>query len=149
MICYWLDSFIHVQYLFKVCNSVVGYSQLMRFYTGKTLWPIRIGCINPKDQIPKWSMKTIQSITDEDYYFVCMEIFKGLKGTEKVSIIMVYLSSLLLLNSQLLILSSNCFYFAFFCLRRPSSIVSFFPCVKEPDQCIQLWVCCRSYNYSS
>ncbi|XP_027188796.1 protein root UVB sensitive 4 isoform X2 [Cicer arietinum] len=55
---------------------------------GKSLWPIRIGCINPKDQIPKWSMKTIQSITDEDYYFVCMEIFKGLKRTGQHRIVL-------------------------------------------------------------
>ncbi|KAJ1429353.1 Root UVB sensitive family [Sesbania bispinosa] len=48
---------------------------------GKSLWPIRIGCLNPKDRIPKWSMKTIQCITDEDYYFLCAEIFKGLKRT--------------------------------------------------------------------
>ncbi|XP_061367025.1 protein root UVB sensitive 4 [Gastrolobium bilobum] len=48
---------------------------------GKSLWSIRIGCLNPKDQIPKWSIKTIQCITDEDYYFVCIEIVKGLKKT--------------------------------------------------------------------
>ncbi|KAK2398850.1 protein root UVB sensitive [Trifolium repens] len=55
---------------------------------GKSLWPIRIGCINPKDQIPKWSMETIQSITDEDYYFVCVEIFKGLKRTPQHRILL-------------------------------------------------------------
>ncbi|KAK7255940.1 hypothetical protein RIF29_29369 [Crotalaria pallida] len=48
---------------------------------GKHLWPIRIGCLNSKNQIPKWSMKTIQCVTGEDYYFLCMEIFKGLKRT--------------------------------------------------------------------
>ncbi|KAL5057530.1 hypothetical protein RYX36_029134 [Vicia faba] len=55
---------------------------------GTTSWPIRIGCINPKDQIPEWSMKMIQSITDEDYYFVCMEIFKGLKRTRQHRILL-------------------------------------------------------------
>ncbi|KAH1198870.1 Protein root UVB sensitive 4 [Glycine max] len=55
---------------------------------GKCLWPIRIGCLNPKDQIPKWSMKTIQCITDEDYYFVCVEIFEGLKRIGKPSILL-------------------------------------------------------------
>ncbi|OIW01270.1 hypothetical protein TanjilG_10431 [Lupinus angustifolius] len=50
---------------------------------GKNSWPIRIGCLNSKNQIPKWSMKTIQFVTDEDYYFVCMEIFKGLKRTRQ------------------------------------------------------------------
>ncbi|XP_020232519.1 protein root UVB sensitive 4 [Cajanus cajan] len=55
---------------------------------GKCLWPIRIGCLNIKDQIPKWSIKTIQCITDEDYYFVCMKIFKGLKKTGQPSILL-------------------------------------------------------------
>ncbi|CAL5192017.1 unnamed protein product [Lathyrus oleraceus] len=55
---------------------------------GKSLWPIRIGCINPKDEIPQWSMKTIQSITDEDYYFVCTEISKGLKRTRQHRILL-------------------------------------------------------------
>ncbi|XP_068487532.1 protein root UVB sensitive 4 isoform X1 [Phaseolus vulgaris] len=54
---------------------------------GECSWPIRIGCLNPKDQIPKWSMKTIQCITNEDYYFVCVEFFKGLKRTRKQSIL--------------------------------------------------------------
>lgn len=54
----------------------------------KSLWPIRIGCINPKDRIPECSMKTIQSITDEDYYFVCMEIFEGLKRTGQFRILL-------------------------------------------------------------
>jgi hypothetical protein len=92
-----------------------GYSQLMRYYSGKSLWPIRIGCINPKDQIPKWSMETIQSITDEDYYFVCVEIFKGLKRTPQVSI-NIYESILMdlffLTTSYEVVLYSNCFYFA-------------------------------------
>ncbi|GAU21800.1 hypothetical protein TSUD_176450 [Trifolium subterraneum] len=95
---------------------------------GKSLWPIRIGCINPKDQIPKWSMETIQSITDEDYYFVCMEIFKGLKrspqhrillsireGTEAAHIIMgllqaCYIRRTLLVNrskSEIIIGDNN------------------------------------------
>ncbi|TKY66104.1 root UVB sensitive 4 [Spatholobus suberectus] len=55
---------------------------------GKCLWPIKIGCLNPKDQIAKWSMKTIQCITDEDYYFVCVVLFKGLNRTGKPSILL-------------------------------------------------------------
>ncbi|KAK7338921.1 hypothetical protein VNO77_19555 [Canavalia gladiata] len=55
---------------------------------GKSLWPIRIGCLNPKDLIPKWSMKTIQCITDEDYYFVCVEIIKGLTRTGQPHILL-------------------------------------------------------------
>ncbi|CAL0304517.1 unnamed protein product [Lupinus luteus] len=60
----------------------------VRFDSGKNSWPIRIGCLNYKDQIPKWSMKTIQFVTDEDYYFVCMEIFKGLKRTRQHRILL-------------------------------------------------------------
>lgn len=42
---------------------------------GRQMWPIRIGCINPKGQIPKLSMMAMQSLSGEDYYFMCMEIF--------------------------------------------------------------------------
>ncbi|KAK7292964.1 hypothetical protein RJT34_15823 [Clitoria ternatea] len=55
---------------------------------GKSVWPIRIGCLNPKGQIPKWSMKTIQRLSNEDYYFVCVEILKGLKITEQPHILL-------------------------------------------------------------
>lgn len=55
-------------------------------------------------------MKTIQSITDEDYYFVCMEIFEGLKRTGQVSIIMRLSWS----PSYKVVLQSNCFLFCFF-----------------------------------
>lgn len=39
----------------------------------KELWPIRIGCLNTNSEIPKLSMMAMQSLTSEDYYFVCME----------------------------------------------------------------------------
>ncbi|KAJ0096884.1 hypothetical protein Patl1_28809 [Pistacia atlantica] len=56
---------------------------------GKELCPIRIGCLNPKCQIPKSSMTVMQSLTDEDYYFMCMEIFsKGLTGNEQLGILL-------------------------------------------------------------
>ncbi|XP_022751320.1 protein root UVB sensitive 4 isoform X2 [Durio zibethinus] len=42
---------------------------------GKEPWRIRIGCLNPKGQLPKLSMMTMQYVGDKDYYFVCMEIF--------------------------------------------------------------------------
>lgn len=35
---------------------------------------MRIGCLNPKRQIPRLSMRTMQSLKDEDMYFVCLEI---------------------------------------------------------------------------
>lgn len=50
------------------------------------MWPIRIGYINPKGQIPKLSMMAMQSLSGEDYYFMCMEIFcRGLARKGQVS----------------------------------------------------------------
>ncbi|WCJ31027.1 Protein root UVB sensitive 4 [Euphorbia peplus] len=40
---------------------------------GNEQWPIRIGCLTTKDQIPKLSMTAMQSLTKEDYYFLCIE----------------------------------------------------------------------------
>ncbi|KAA8547276.1 hypothetical protein F0562_003860 [Nyssa sinensis] len=42
---------------------------------GGELWPVRIGCLNPQGQIPMLSMMTMQSLNDEDFYFICLEIF--------------------------------------------------------------------------
>ncbi|XP_022879410.1 protein root UVB sensitive 4 [Olea europaea var. sylvestris] len=45
---------------------------------GRELLPIRIGCLNPKRQIPKLSMMTMRSLNDKDFYFICMEsVTKG------------------------------------------------------------------------
>ncbi|KAL7231898.1 hypothetical protein ACSBR2_010012 [Camellia fascicularis] len=41
---------------------------------GRGLWPIRIGCLNPKSQLPRLSMMTMQSLNGEDFYFICLEI---------------------------------------------------------------------------
>lgn len=63
-----------------------AYTQLLRFESDKKIWPIRIGCLNPKDQIPKLSMMAMQYSSAEDYYFICMEIFRrGVKRTKQVS----------------------------------------------------------------
>ncbi|XP_058186173.1 protein root UVB sensitive 4 isoform X4 [Rhododendron vialii] len=53
---------------------------------GRGLWPIRIGCLNPKRQIPRLSMTTMQSLKGEDMYFVCLEIIcSRLAATRQVS----------------------------------------------------------------
>lgn len=71
-----------------MCIDGETYTQLLRFESGEELWPIRIGCINLKDQIPKFSMMAMQYTSGEDYYFVCIEIFrKGVKRTKQVSIL--------------------------------------------------------------
>ncbi|KAL9464386.1 hypothetical protein AB3S75_002064 [Citrus x aurantiifolia] len=56
---------------------------------GRQMWPIRIGCINPKGQIPKLSMMAMQSLSGEDYYFMCMEIFcRGLARKGQLCILL-------------------------------------------------------------
>ncbi|KDP31846.1 hypothetical protein JCGZ_12307 [Jatropha curcas] len=40
---------------------------------GKEMWPIRIGSLSTKDQMPELSMMAMQSLSGEDYYFICME----------------------------------------------------------------------------
>ncbi|XP_043711579.1 protein root UVB sensitive 4 isoform X2 [Telopea speciosissima] len=46
---------------------------------GRGQWPIRIGCVDPKDPIPKISMLTMRSLSSEDFYFICMETCRGLR----------------------------------------------------------------------
>ncbi|THG05138.1 hypothetical protein TEA_012944 [Camellia sinensis var. sinensis] len=54
--------------------SRIGYRHLVRFGLGRGSWPIRIGCLNPKSQLPRLSMMTMQSLNNEDFYFICLEI---------------------------------------------------------------------------
>ncbi|KAI3713073.1 hypothetical protein L1987_71644 [Smallanthus sonchifolius] len=52
---------------------------------GKLKWPIRIGSLNPRGQIPKISMMAMQSLRRDDFYFVCMEArFHGFQRSEGV-----------------------------------------------------------------
>ncbi|XVF15668.1 hypothetical protein REPUB_Repub09cG0174400 [Reevesia pubescens] len=56
---------------------------------GKEAWRIRIGCLNPKGQLPKLSMMAMQSVGNEDYYFIGMEIFyRGLARTREQGILL-------------------------------------------------------------
>ncbi|GAV80637.1 DUF647 domain-containing protein [Cephalotus follicularis] len=49
----------------------------------KESWPIRIGCINPNDQISKLSIMPMQSLTGKDYCFICMEVLtRGWRRSE-------------------------------------------------------------------
>ncbi|KAI9165560.1 hypothetical protein LWI28_016279 [Acer negundo] len=41
---------------------------------GKEFWPIRIGCLNPKSRVPKFSVAAMQSLSGDDFYFMCIEI---------------------------------------------------------------------------
>lgn len=49
------------------------------FYTkSKDFWPIRIGILSTKVQIPKLSLMAMKSVNSKDYYFICLETFGGL-----------------------------------------------------------------------
>ncbi|CAL5420731.1 unnamed protein product [Camellia sinensis] len=53
---------------------------------GRGSWPIRIGCLNPKSQLPRLSMMTMRSLNNEDFYFICPEILcSGMAKTWQVS----------------------------------------------------------------
>lgn len=57
------------------------------FINGRKVWPIRIGCLEPHNQLPRLSMLTMRDLTKKDFYFVCMEMCcRGFKRTSQVSI---------------------------------------------------------------
>lgn len=68
---------------------------LFVFVGSKRVWPIRIGCLDPKAQIPARSMMAMQSLCNDDGYFITMELFsQGFKRIPKVSFIYAtYMSS--------------------------------------------------------
>ncbi|KNA23969.1 hypothetical protein SOVF_020400 isoform B [Spinacia oleracea] len=43
-------------------------------------WPIRIGCLDTKRQIPRLTMLTMNSLSREDFYFICLETCGGLRS---------------------------------------------------------------------
>ncbi|XP_010263808.1 PREDICTED: protein root UVB sensitive 4 isoform X2 [Nelumbo nucifera] len=46
---------------------------------GRKSWPVRVGCVDPNDPIPKLSMLTMKSLKREDFCFICLETsIKGL-----------------------------------------------------------------------
>ncbi|KAL4379329.1 hypothetical protein GQ457_02G014650 [Hibiscus cannabinus] len=56
---------------------------------GKEPWRIRVGCLNPKGQLPKLSVMAMKSVGSEDYCFVCTEIFcQGLARTREHGILL-------------------------------------------------------------
>ncbi|KAI5665867.1 hypothetical protein M9H77_15720 [Catharanthus roseus] len=44
---------------------------------GRKEWPIRIGCLNSRNQPPKLSILTMQALNNEDYYFISVESFNS------------------------------------------------------------------------
>ncbi|XP_057491791.1 protein root UVB sensitive 4-like [Actinidia eriantha] len=56
---------------------------------GRGLWPVRIGCLNSKNRIPRLSMMTMRSLNNDDFYFICLEIFNSrLAGTRQQGILL-------------------------------------------------------------
>ncbi|MBA0851718.1 hypothetical protein Goshw_024765 [Gossypium schwendimanii] len=56
---------------------------------GKEPLRIRIGCLNPKAQLSKLSVMTMQSVSNEDHYFICTEIvYQGLAKTREQGILL-------------------------------------------------------------
>ncbi|XP_059623757.1 protein root UVB sensitive 4 isoform X2 [Cornus florida] len=56
---------------------------------GTEPWPLRIGCLYSKSQIPMLSMMTMRSLNDEDFYFICLETFcRGLSRNEQQGILL-------------------------------------------------------------
>ncbi|KAF8051830.1 hypothetical protein N665_1662s0003 [Sinapis alba] len=47
---------------------------LLGIRASKRVWPIRIGCLDPKAQIPKLSMMAMQSLCNDDGYFITLEL---------------------------------------------------------------------------
>lgn len=53
-------------------------------HKSKDFWPIRIGSLSTKVQIPKLSLMAMKSVNSRDYYFICLETFGGLaRNTER------------------------------------------------------------------
>ncbi|XP_019105781.2 protein root UVB sensitive 4 isoform X3 [Beta vulgaris subsp. vulgaris] len=46
-------------------------------------WPIRIGGLDPKRQIPLLTMLTMRSLSREDFYFICLETTCGLPSEKQ------------------------------------------------------------------
>ncbi|KAJ9560461.1 hypothetical protein OSB04_005621 [Centaurea solstitialis] len=70
-----IDTWIQLGYV--PSPAEVSKKEGVNFFPSKgsrPKWPIRIGCLNPKAQIPKLSMMAMQSLSKHDFYFVCMEV---------------------------------------------------------------------------
>ncbi|XP_051117560.1 protein root UVB sensitive 4 isoform X2 [Andrographis paniculata] len=55
---------------------------------GRELLPIRIGCLNQNQKIPKPTMMMLRSLNDQDFYFVCIERLPHDSGLNDVGILL-------------------------------------------------------------
>lgn len=80
-----IDTWIQLGYV--PSPAEVSKREGINFFSskGRLKWPIRIGCLNPKGQIPKLSMMAMQSLSKDDFYFVCTEVcFHGFQRPEGI-----------------------------------------------------------------
>lgn len=70
----------------------------MLFVASKRVWPIRVGCLDPKAQIPKLSMMAMQSLCSDDGYFITLELSsQGFRRrTPRVSFFILFFTYLLM-----------------------------------------------------
>ncbi|KAI3503151.1 hypothetical protein L1887_31587 [Cichorium endivia] len=69
-----MDTWIKLGYI--PSPAEVSKKEGMNFFSckGRLNWPIRIGSLNPRCQIPQISMMTMRSLSKDDFYFVCTEV---------------------------------------------------------------------------
>lgn len=56
-------------------SKLEGISLLDNAGRNKGEWPIRIGCLDPNRQIPLVAVFSMNSLTTEDFYFICLETY--------------------------------------------------------------------------
>lgn len=80
-----MELYLHLQKWVKK-KALVSYSLM---WSGRKVWPIRIGCLEPHNQLPRLSMLTMRDLTKKDFYFVCMEMCcRGFKRTSQLGLLL-------------------------------------------------------------
>ncbi|KAI3946055.1 hypothetical protein MKX01_024811 [Papaver californicum] len=84
-----LDRWIHLEHIPSPADVSKEEGIDFPWRKGRVVWPIRIGCVDPKDPIPKISMLTMQSLRGDDSYFICMETTpKGFRSSKQQGILL-------------------------------------------------------------
>ncbi|KAF5192605.1 root UVB sensitive [Thalictrum thalictroides] len=73
-----VETWIQSEFKFVPSPAEISKKEGIDFpwFKGRKRWPIRIGCVDPKAQIPKISMLIMRALRSEELYFVCMETSK-------------------------------------------------------------------------
>ncbi|XP_071915426.1 protein root UVB sensitive 4-like [Coffea arabica] len=84
-----INAWIHQKYIPSPADISREEGINCSWRKGRELWPIRIGCLNVRGQLPQLAMLTMQALKDEDFYFICMERFsKGLSRIDRHGIVL-------------------------------------------------------------